>query len=274
MKSLLVHIDASPRSAERLGLAQQLARRLGAEVKVVYAVLPALLATPWVAGEGMAGAAAMLADVDRLQLERARASYDHALERGPLGWAEAGSESLLWGVAQLAFYADLVVLGQADAQDAQTGALPGDWVPAVIADSGKPCLVVPYAGSFDAVADKVLVAWKPTPEAARAATAALPLLRLASVICVAHQASGERADEDPCTALEHWLRVHGVTARIEPRRLGAGDVGEALLSLAADTGAGLLVMGCYGHSRAREWVLGGVTRSVLRSMTLPVLMAH
>jgi nucleotide-binding universal stress UspA family protein len=59
------------------------------------------------------------------------------------------------------------------------------------------------------------------------------------------------------------------------RRNGAPEsVGDALLSLAADTSADLLVMGCYGHTRAREWVLGGATRTVLKSMTLPVLMAH
>jgi nucleotide-binding universal stress UspA family protein len=84
-----------------------------------------------------------------------------------------------------------------------------------------------------------------------------------------------RDDERTGTsALERWLRRSGVKAPIHIHGLAGTGIGEALLSLATDTDADLLVMGCYGHSRARELVLGGVTRTVLREMTLPVLMAH
>jgi nucleotide-binding universal stress UspA family protein len=87
---------------------------------------------------------------------------------------------------------------------------------------------------------------------------------------------GETADGDPCARLAAWLARHGIAARDEERghRAAAGDVGEALLSAAADLGAGLLVMGGYGHARYRELVLGGVTATILRAMTLPVLLAH
>jgi nucleotide-binding universal stress UspA family protein len=80
---------------------------------------------------------------------------------------------------------------------------------------------------------------------------------------------------DQAGALEDYLRLHGVEAPIQRRAaVPSGEPGEGLLSLAADAGADLLVMGCYGHSRTRELVLGGATRTVLQSMTLPVLMAH
>ncbi|MEO8805053.1 MAG: universal stress protein [Burkholderiaceae bacterium] len=273
MKSILVHLDASPRAAVRLALAQDLARQHGAELTALYGVLPALLATPWLAGEAMAYAASMLADLDREQATRARSTFDQAAGRGKLGWVDASSTpypSLL----QHALTHDLVVMGQADAKDALTGGLPPDLVPSLITDSGKPTLVLPYVGSFEAVAADVLLAWKPTREAARAVAASLPWLRQAARVHVASRPEGDEVDADRGAALAHWLRLHGVTAPIVPHQLGSGEVGEALLSLAADTNAGLLVMGCYGHSRAREWVLGGASRVVLGSMTLPVLMVH
>jgi nucleotide-binding universal stress UspA family protein len=273
MKSILVHLDASPHAAARLAIAQDLAREHGAELNVLYGVLPALLASTWLGGEGMAYAASMLADLDAEQAARARATFDQAARRGGLGWADAGSAPYAT-LLQHALTTDLVVLGQADAGDALTGALPPDLVPSLITDSGKPTLVLPFIGRFEAAAADVLIAWKPTREAARAVAAALPWLRRAARVHVASRPEGDEGDNDRGAALEHWLRLHGVTAPIQTHRLGDGDVGEALLSLAADTGAGLLVMGCYGHGRAREWVLGGVSRVVLRSMTLPVLMVH
>jgi nucleotide-binding universal stress UspA family protein len=147
-------------------------------------------------------------------------------------------------------------------------------VPSLITDSGKPTLVLPFIGRFEAAAADVLIAWKPTREAARAVAAALPWLRQAARVHVAHRPESDEEDNDRGAALEHWLRLHGVTAPIQPHRFDSGEVGEALLSLAAETSAGLLVMGCYGHGRAREWVLGGASRVVLASMTLPVLMVH
>jgi nucleotide-binding universal stress UspA family protein len=275
MKSLLVHLDASPRAALRLDIAQALARRHLAELTALYAVLPTMLAVPWATVEGSGAVAAMLADVDREQRQRARAVVQAAASHAAVTWHETGSEALVQEVLQHALYSDLVVLGQTDPGDAQAGALPPDLVASIIVDAGKPALVIPYAGSFGASAQKVLVAWKPTREAARAVTAALPWLRCAEEVHLAC-ASGEGGGRDSAAlaSLRHWLELHEVGAKVEDHSVAAAQAGEALLSLAADTDAQLLVMGCYGHSRAREWVLGGATRCVLRSMTLPVLMAH
>lgn len=270
MKSILTHLDASPRAGVRIAYAQELARLHGAELTLLYGVLPALLSTPWLAGEAMAYAASMLADLDQEQATRARATFDQAARRSPLGWADGGNAPYA-ALLQRALTSDLLVLGQADNQDALTGGLPPDLVPSLITDSGKPTLVLPFTGNFDPVVSDVLVAWKPAREAARAVAAALPWLRRAARVHVANQPEGEGSD---VAALEHWLRLQGVTAPIQTHGIGGDDVGEALLSLAADTSAGLLVMGCYGHSRAREWVLGGASQVVLGSMTLPVLMVH
>ncbi len=273
MKSMLLHLDASPRAEVRLAIAQGLARRHGAELNVLYGVVPTLLSTPWVSGEGMAAAASALAELDRDQRDRARALFDKALAQGSMTWIDGGTAPYHALLAR-ALYADLLVLGQPDANDLKTGALPIDLVPGCIIDSGKPALLVPWAGRFQAAAATVLMAWKPTREAACALAASLPWLRDASLIHVAHRPEADDNSFDHGAAMQHWLKAQGVLAPLRMHTLGPGEVGEALLSLAADVSAELLVMGCYGHSRAREWVLGGASRKVLASMTLPVLMAH
>lgn len=274
MKHILVHVDASPRAAARLGLAQQLATRQGAELTAFYGVLPGLLATPWV-GEGVAGLATQLVEIDGEQRASAQAIVEQAAARSGQvvpRWVDGGAAPY-WSLLQRAPYADLLVLGQPDGADAATGALPPDLVAGVLCDSGRPALVVPSSGAFEASGRRVLIAWKPAREAARALRASLPWLQQAERIDVAMREEGD-SDFDHAAALQYWFQVQGLRAHVQLHRLGPGDIGESLLSLATDVASDLLVMGCYGHSRAREWALGGVTRSLLRTMTLPVLMAH
>ena len=176
--------------------------------------------------------------------------------------------------------------GTGDDADAD---LPTDFVPSVLIDSGRAALVLPYIAQSALRAGTVLVAWNETRECAPAVTAALPLLRhAAQVVVVCFDGSGSSAEtgadsgsdsgSDTGTArtalLETCLHQHGVVAHIQHRPTPTHDLGEHLLSLVADLPADLLVMGCYGHGRAREWVMGGITRTVLQAMTVPVLMAH
>ena len=198
----------------------------------------------------------------------------HPLTCHGLSLSLGGSEPLddaPWSFVRRALYADLLVLGQRDPDDPAASELPPDFVPQVLVGSGRLALVVPCAGPFATVGRRVLIAWKETREAARAVTAALPwLVRAASVHAIA---CGPDADE-ALRRLRTYLSAQGVALETQRHEPGETDAGEKLLSAAVDMGADLLVMGCYGHSRAREWVLGGATRSVLRSMTLPVLMSH
>ncbi|WP_235508019.1 universal stress protein, partial [Variovorax sp. Root434] len=165
-----------------------------------------------------------------------------------------------------------LILGQRDRNDPMDSELPGDFLPSVLVQSGRPALMLPYTGPIGPIGHNVLVAWKETRESARAVTAALPWLRKAArVHAVAY---GEDA-EASLQRLQDYLRMQG----IQNLALHSGgekddDVGNKLLSFAADLSSDLLVMGCYGHSRAREWVMGGATLSMLQWMTLPVLMSH
>ena len=272
MKSIVVHVDASPRSAERLGYALRLARRHDAELTALYGVIPSMMVRPGFAADGMAAVASLMEELDRSLHRQARETFERIAAQGPMKWAEADGEILQASLQRHALVSDLLVLGQFDRTDRRTGALPSDLVPSLIIESGRPALVVPHSGAFDEDVPCILLAWKRTRESARAATAALPWLRRAPRIVVAHQPEDE-ADDD-CDALVHWMRLHGVNGPVEPQRLVGIDAGNGLLSLADDLSAGLLVMGCYGHGRAREWAFGGATRTVLESMTLPVLMAH
>ncbi|HEY0817415.1 MAG TPA: universal stress protein [Rhizobacter sp.] len=277
IKHILLHLDGSPRCTVRMQVARQLAAAHEARVTGLFAVTSGFAEMPFTAAESsQAGAFVLKLDAERR--ERALAAFDRfAKEPGPrIDWRELGAEPPIWGVAQAAFCADLLVLGQHEPGSPSARDVPADFVESVVVDSGKPALVVPYAGEIASIGQNVLVAWNASRESARALSAALPLLARAKEVHVvswnepqaAAQAAADRAQ------LEQYLASHGVAATLHWYGDGPGQPGERLLSLSTDLGSDLLVMGCYGHSRARELVLGGASRTVLRSMTVPVLLAH
>ncbi len=273
IRSILVHVDSSSRCGARLHAAHHVAEQFDADVTAAFAAMPAAIQYPLGFSAG-ADVATLMVEFDKERRNRARASFDQAVAAGAprLHWAELSDEPAQ-AFTRAALYADLLVLGQRDPDDLQHDVM-ADFVPSVLIDSGTPALVLPYAGLPPAIGRTALVAWKETRESARALSAALPLLHAADKVHVALWNNADTDADDESLRVEKRLAAHRVSARIH--RLGdtSPDVGDTLLSLAADLGADLLVMGCYGHSRAREWVLGGASRTVLRSMTLPVLMVH
>ena len=163
---------------------------------------------------------------------------------------------------------DLLVIGRpSDPQRA-----PSDTLEAALIDSGRP-LLIPPSGPMAALPDTVVVAWKPTAEAARAVTAAMPFLSLAKQIVIMTVAEDETMEEEGAARLMAGLRWHGFPVAVRLLDPGAQGAAETLLAAAREEAA-LLVMGGYGHSRLREWILGGFTQRVLREAEIPVLMAH
>jgi nucleotide-binding universal stress UspA family protein len=147
----------------------------------------------------------------------------------------------------------------------------------VTLNSGRPTLVVPYIGAAATIGERVMVAWNASREAARAIGDAMPLLERAKVVTVVSVNARPDAlghGEDPGADIGAHLARHGLKVEVERLEARDIDVPNAILSRLADAGSDLLVMGCYGHSRLREMVLGGVTRTILGEMTVPVLMAH
>ena len=136
--------------------------------------------------------------------------------------------------------------------------------------------MVPYAGSFSKVGEHVLVAWDASREATRALTDALPLLKRARRVTVmaVNPEKAHRHGAEPGADIALFLARHGVKVEATAQSSGGLDVGNFLLSRIADLDVDLLVMGAYGHARLRELMLGGVTQTILSSMTVPVLFSH
>ena len=166
---------------------------------------------------------------------------------------------------------DLTVVRQAEPDKGTPAPLI---VEAALFETGRPALVVPYIQKGGMVLDRIMVCWDGTRTAARAVGDAMPFLtRAKSVEIVAVNEAGT-SDEVPGADLVHHLGHHGVTAEIKQIVAPDTDAANLLLSHAADSSTDFMVMGGYGHSRLREFILGGVTRTMLESMTIPVLMSH
>jgi nucleotide-binding universal stress UspA family protein len=272
IQSLLVHLDAGLSCVSRLQVARDIAERHGSVVTALYAVTPALIQIP-LAGGAASAAATLLKELDHERLQRARTCFETVISRpGPdVQWTVMSEEPVVTGFVHEAMYADLLVLGQRPAGDVFSRDVPADFAETVTLSSGRPSIVVPNAGEFPCVGRRIVVAWKSSREAARAVAWALPLLQRAGHVHLAHWS--EPGESHSPLGIERYLRLHG----IDPMRHDFGptsDVGEAMLAYAAEVGADLVVMGCYGHSRVRELVLGGATRHVLHSAAIPVFMAH
>lgn len=211
------------------------------------------------------------------QADRMREQFEHAAQlRGVSTEWRAPAESWEYDPALHARYADLTILGQLDPGSTEM-AVNRPRPERVALASGRPILVVPYAGRFATVGERVLIGWNASREAARAVADAMPLLAAAAAVTVLAADAQPGADEHgevPGADIALHLARHGVKAQVERTVSGDVPIGEVLLSRAADLGADLLVIGAYGHSRARELLLGGATRTILASMTLPVLMSH
>jgi len=188
-------------------------------------------------------------------------------------WPEKPKD-LIGHMTERARYADIAVLGQADPRHPLYDTLV-DLPETVMLGSGRPVIIVPYAEQRDSFGKRILIAWNDTREAARAVADSMPLLERADAVTVLTIAP-ERDDRyhEPAQKMVQQLAQHGVHAEASEMAGGDGEAGDLILSRAADLGCDLLVMGGYGHSRTRELFLGGATRHILQTMTLPVLLAH
>jgi nucleotide-binding universal stress UspA family protein len=299
LKDLLVIVEPGDPVGSQVDVAAAVAARHTAHLAGLCVVPPVTLSEaglPWSGGAIEAEALEQIqaslrgersAAVQRLEAAFRKAAADLV---SPVEWRVVDGRPL--EVAPLhARYADLVAMRQADPRD--TSPASGGLVEAVLLGAGRPVLVVPYAGRFADIGRRVVVAWNASREAARALNDALPLLEHAEKVIVLAVNPGRVGGDDepppattravfgiggqgswPAADIAHHLARHGVQAEASYTISDEIDVGNAILSRAADLGVDLIVMGGYGHSRTRELVLGGATRTILESMTVPVLMSH
>jgi nucleotide-binding universal stress UspA family protein len=278
-KTIVVHCDGSPAGAGRIKYAVALARQHEAHLVGIGVVEPV--------GRAPYTESTYVVELMRQHRERQAALQADLADAFTKATAAAGlraewrqedgepQDTLVTAMR----YADVGVLGQFE----PNGPTPDHWrsLPESVAmASGRPVIVVPYIGGPATMAEHVLLAWNASHQATRAANDALPLLRNARKVTVLVVDGSVRGvprgahGAEPGADVAAWLARHDVKVEVARDASGNVDVGNVILSRAADLNVDLIAMGIYGHSRLRELVLGGVSRTILQHMTVPVMIAH
>lgn len=277
-KNILLHMDATERCQERLNVAGELALAHDATLTGLYV-------TPEPFYPMYAEAAYFPDDLldnfekeDQASRETAEKNFrkftkaqgiqnEWHMEQGPLSSV----------VSKHARYADLTVLGKGSIDDPKH--LPDPFLAEdVVMLSGRPVLIIPNAGHFAGFGKRIMVCWNGSREAVRAVNDAMPLLQVADKVTVMvvnpeKPGSGDHGDI-PSADIAHYLARHGIKVEAASTTTDQSDVGAIILSRAFDVDADLIVAGAYGHSRTREWILGGVTKTLIHETPVPAFISH
>jgi nucleotide-binding universal stress UspA family protein len=277
-KTILVHCNDRRRIETLLAPAASLAETFQSHLTGI-SVVPPVVIVPAPAALGPPIIVDAHCELYRADNPAMRVAFETATRgRGFVSeWRDddAGAFGVADCVLPYAHAADLVVASQTDREWPGSDRL--DIADRLAMESGRPVLIVPNAGAHPHIGKRVLVAWNGRREAARAVFDALPLLRGAKdvrVVWVNPQSGRGRALDIPAADICTALARHGVGCRATEEVAHRSGVGEALIACAREMSADLLVMGCYGHTRLREFVFGGASRHVLSHMPIPVLMSH
>jgi nucleotide-binding universal stress UspA family protein len=289
LKDLLVCLDPGSASQTRLKLAFNLARAQGAHLDGAYVMPKAedVIAHPpagvvppgplpgLVEGGGMTPGGPVTEVLrEAEEAEAAEQSFRSELRlqglEGEWHIFDTGEQSEL---IELVKTVDLTITGQVSPDGGPPAFRPEE----IAVGTARPLLVIPYAGSFETVGKRALIAWDGSREAVRALNDALPLLHGAEAVTIIFVGQRETELEGQRLSLDRvlrHLRRHGIAAQLEESVQGGISVSDILLSRAMDLGADLIVAGLYHHSQLREALIGGVSHDLLDHMTVPVLMSH
>jgi nucleotide-binding universal stress UspA family protein len=290
MRKILVSLTGFDSDAAALDTAYLVARLFDAHLHCICARPgPGQIvvgASPFEIGAAM-NAAELIADLQKeneLRTKNARLAFDRFCKKWDIGRADGSAAkgvSATWqqitgdeveATTAEARYHDLVVLGR----PAEATVLSANGMGAVLVGSGRPLLVAPKTAPEN-LAPTVAIAWKEGPEAARAITAAAPLLAKAEriIVLTADESNGETSEQvASAERVAAQFRRHGATSEARLVVPSGRALPDAVIDTGVACGADLLVMGGYGHSRLRELVFGGFTRHVLESSRLPVFLFH
>jgi nucleotide-binding universal stress UspA family protein len=275
IKDIVVNLSVAPNRDVAGNFAVSIAEAFRAHLAAVAFSYEPII-PPTITG----GIPASYIEEQREQSEKAAkdaiAAFDTAARRAGISYESRMMSSSVAGGSDLfgriARRFDLSVVGQADPDQVAPEELVAE---GALFSSGRPVVVVPYIQKAPLKLDRVLVAWDGSRNAARAVADAMPLLARAGTIDVVIVANDRgKSDEIPGADIAQHLARHDL--KVELRRIVSPetDIASTLLSHIADTDVDFIVMGGYGHSRLREFIYGGVTRSILESMTVPALMSH
>lgn len=277
LKRIALHVEKDKACPARTATALALAQRFQAELLGIY------VNYSWprdIFDESVVPSAVYEVVLQQRAQERARCHAEFAQRVAPAGVAtqwrtpEGRPDEIL---ALHSRCADLLVLSQAD-NDETDSVVDPYVIETIVMTAGRPVLAVPYAGEYTSIGNRILVCWDGGREAARALADAAPFLAQTKeifVLTLDPESDAMRLRETVADDLPAWFRAQGYAEpKMVRRETGGLGMGNAILNAAADHGCDLIVMGLYGHSRAREWVLGGASRDILQSMTVPVLLSH
>lgn len=264
LKNILIVLDCSPSCTARLELAIKLSKQHAARLVGLYIVSHGFF-------EPKQNEAAS-------HIDQVRSDFNEATSRVGVDAHWIGVDKSIMGVGiaeivnQHAYYHDLVVVGQDEPGNVERS-LPSDLPERVVLGSGRPVLIVPYAGNYTQFGQRIMLAWKAGRESARVANDAMPLLKKAAEVYVV-EVNSPTPDAIHAEMFCTHLQLHGVAAKPENIPAPEVTVGDALLNRISVEGDDLLVMGAYAHTRLGSLTLGDVARHILKHMTVPVLMSH
>ena len=268
-RSLLIHIEPTKTSHDRLALSVRMAQTLNAVLIGVGGAMPQYLTNPWLASiDGCA--VQMVRDDEEASLKECKSRFFKAAsELGARAKWRAIEDYPDRSLVESCAGADLIIanLRTANAAISPSGA-------DVVMRAGLPVLAVPE-GIEDLNARSIVIAWKNTAQTRRAVSDALPfLLRAETVTVVDVQDAGDTASSSSADDVVERLKRHGVDLRVQVLERGSGDVGAILLDFVETGLIDLVVAGAYGHTKAQEWVFGGVTQTLMERCSRPVLFSH
>jgi nucleotide-binding universal stress UspA family protein len=273
---IIVYVDGTEAAKARIGFAVALAKAQDAYL-IGIAFAPNALLPLYGADVGFADMSGVLRDV-KAQGEAALEGFNACAKAAGVSaegrLMQGMSEQFPHDFAYIARQVDLTILGQPRDGDPLIGQYA--LVERCLFASGRPAIIVPAAPAELAVEGTIVAAWDGSAEAARAFNDALTFLKPAKrvVLLVGDRESGNERDEPPIDDMVAHLKRHGVAVELARIPAREGDVGRLLLSKAKELGADMIVMGAFHHSRWREFILGGVTLTMLEEATIPLFMAH
>lgn len=270
---LLVWVNNTDNATSTIKVAQGLANRLGTHLTGLY--VEPFLNVPVYSGIEAAVSTAAIAELERSIQARHRETRKHFEtltdgHDGGVSWLSITGDSARV-ISEVAPNHDLVIVGQ-PGQESEDSHVRST-IDRVAIECGRPMLVVPGNIENADFGKRILVAWNGKRESARAVHDALPFLKKAEVVDVV-AVNPDLDDDIPCADIAMHLSRHGVNVDTEKAHSGKNDVSHCLQTLATTYAADMIVMGAYGHSRLREMILGGTTRDMIDTASIPVLMSH
>lgn len=267
-KEIMVHIDCSQQYLNRLELAIHLAREHDAHLTGLCVITHQFYKSEL---EGDRHRVSEAEELFLLKMAQANVSSQ---------WLCADWQVTGVGMSEIvnyyAHFKDLTIVGQTS-HNKKGGEGPSDLPERVVLGSGRPVLVVPFAGSFKSVGNRVIVAWKPGRSSARAVNDAMPFLRTAKEVCLLEIRVSDDKNSSyimPQDDIAHYLRRHGLNVKEEHLVTGDIPVANILMNYAWENGCDLVVMGAYSNSSRGTVNLGAVADQILDHMTLPVMMSY